>query len=178
MKELLEDFHDEILNIYATFKVTAFGLSLFKEKYDSALIINKKLKKINLVDEEMGYGIEISREKFERENSEYGSFNIMLSGVFLSSIYQLWEDKYRQLIANKLKTKKENIKNDLIGEINLIRQAVIHNQFRPTSRLKNLKILNFIKIDEKLNLSEKEMSKIILLLIEEIDLLKKKHLEL
>lgn len=106
MEHLLDKFHREIVSIYTTFKITNIGLSLLKTQYTEALKINPELENIKIHQNGMEYGIEIPREKFEIGNSEYGEFNIILSCVFLSSIYQLWEDKYRQLIAENLMLKE------------------------------------------------------------------------
>jgi len=174
-EDIIDEFWDGILELYTSYKIALMGLLQVNESYANALKINPDLKNFIIRDENHKYEIKLDAIDFVKKNSRNGYFKQTLAGVYLSSIYQLWEDKYREELAILNNKPKSQIKSELIGEIRILRQAIIHNNFKPITDLKKMKILDFIKIDDFINLSFDEMSKIILLLDKEMDLLRKEY---
>lgn len=111
----------------------------------------------------------LTKEEYEEGIKTNGIYTRHLSGIFLSSIFQLWEDHYRERIATELGVSKNELKSDLFGEIRLLRQALTHNHFKPTSDLKKLNILSFINITENIDLYTKEFHEIVSLIYKELE---------
>jgi len=169
LKETLKSFHQELINLYGVYKISSIGILEVSQKNLEGLKINPQINQVIIRDEDFKYELRLTQEEFQKEISQKGEFTTKLSGVFLASIYQLWEDKFRKKIARGLGIEMNQVKSDLIGEIRLLRQAIIHNDFSPTKDLKKLKILDFIELRDLILLSRNDMSKIFLMLIEEIE---------
>ncbi|ASO04597.1 hypothetical protein [Arenibacter algicola] len=172
MQNILDRFNNEIKNLYTIYKFNVYGLYLIKQKWQESLITKPDLNQFVLRDDNFKYELSVSKQEFENDIQEDGQYFTKLSGVFLVSLYQLWEDKYRDEIARHRKIKKNGVMNDLFGEIRKIRQAIVHNNFGYTSELNKLKILDFVINGNKLNLNSATMSKIFLMLDAEVKSMK------
>lgn len=91
----------------------------------------------------------------------------MISGNTIVMFYQIWEDKFRKQIADKLSINKNDVKSFIFSDLNRIRQSILHNNYKPIDDLKKLTILNY-NTSESLKFSSKEISVIYHLIIEEI----------
>jgi hypothetical protein len=87
--------------------------------------------------------------------------------------YNIWEDKYRIEIANKILLSKNEIQSDFFKELNYIRQSITHKSFNPSSKLDKLDKLSFVGNSTILKLSSLEVEKVKELLLVEIERLRK-----
>lgn len=77
-------------------------------------------------------------------------------------IYQYWEDKYREEIANSLKKDRDELRSDVFGDLRHYRQAIIHNNGIATQDCEDkVKILRKFKRGEEIFLNEEQIFKII-----------------
>ena len=49
-------------------------------------------------------------------------------------LYQFWEDQFRGKIAETLHLEKNALADDVFGELNAIRQSIIHNHGRANAK--------------------------------------------
>lgn len=145
-------------------------MGLTKSIYFKFKGTHNQINNFKIEDKELNEIIQFTESNIENDISEYGKYQKISGGLVLVMFYQLWEDKYRKAIADKLNIKKDDLKSDLFGDLRRLRQSIVHNHFHPISELKKVKILNFMIFkDLELNLSSTEISKLYFQLIQEID---------
>ncbi|MGB5782982.1 MAG: hypothetical protein WBM42_13985 [Eudoraea sp.] len=172
MNEVIEDFKNEVTDLYTIYKFNVFGLHLMAQKWDESKLINPNLEEFVLMDKNHGYELAGKKDEIEQGIRGNGTYYKKLCGVFLASMYQLWEDKYRGKIASSIGLTKNDVKSELFGEIGKIRHAIVHNNFEPTQEIKNLKILDFIYTSGVFNLNIDSMSVIFKMTVQELNNLK------
>ena len=69
-------------------------------------------------------------------NTKTGSNFRFIGNMCLISIYQYWEDYYRNKIAELLEKKKNDLKEPIMGDLRLLRISIIHHKAMPYQRLK------------------------------------------
>lgn len=173
MKNFLNDFRSEITDIYKSYRINHFSLYYTRSTYSDFKDSHSQINNFKVEDSDLNEVIDFSEENVINDTSEYGKYQKISGGLVLVMFYQLWEDKYRKLIADNLAVEKNDLKNDLFGELRYLRQSIVHNHFAGISDLKKLKILKFIVCDDfELKLSSAEISKLYYLVIQEIENLK------
>ena len=68
-----------------------------------------------------------------------------IGNMCLITIYQFWEDNYREKLAATFSIKKNAIKSDLFGDIGIIRNSIIHNNSIASSKASKCKLLKWFK---------------------------------
>jgi len=61
----------------------------------------------------------------ERGGKNYG----FIANMCLASIYQYWEDNYRDELAKSVGKTKNEIKSPIMGDIRRLRVSIIHNKY-------------------------------------------------
>jgi len=83
--------------------------------------------------------------EFKARNEETGSNYRFIANMCLISIYQYWEDQYREKIATALEKEKNEIQSDVMRDINSLRQSIIHNNAFASEKVKKCKLLKWFK---------------------------------
>lgn len=168
MKNIIEEFRNELINHYKAFRFSHYALHNLGDVYKDWKSNHPELK--NFVIEDQDFNITIRFNEAEiSETEEKGLYQRILAGSTIATFYNIWKDKYRKKIAEEKGVEKNDIKIELFYELNKIRQAVIHNNFNKTSKLKDLELLSFILIDNTFKLGSSEVEKIYQLLLLELD---------
>jgi hypothetical protein len=84
-----------------------------------------------------------------------------IGNMCLITIYQYWEDNYREKLANTLSLQKDAIKSDLFGDIAIIRNSIIHNNSVASSKVNKCKILKWFQSGDRIFINQ-DMLKTIL----------------
>jgi len=130
---------------------------MFKENPNQQILLIGKDDKLN--ETKQLHSVRLS--EFRDRNSR-GNFNeIMIGNLCLVLIYQLWEDQFRQRIADLKNMAKDDLKVDSFGDLNKIRRAIIHNNFKAGKETKNLKCFNFFVDRDKILVTNREFEQII-----------------
>jgi hypothetical protein len=146
------DFYYDIQDIYGLYLHSRMGLLKFCEEHQKASIVNPQ-NRFSFVDsvEELRDGKFTYSSTFGEIyelNSPNGVNMRLLSNMVIVNIYQLWDEHYREKISKKLGlNNKSDLKIDLFGELNTLRQAIIHNNGQVISKLKQLKILKYSEVE-------------------------------
>ncbi|MDD3976396.1 MAG: hypothetical protein PHN22_04505 [Candidatus ainarchaeum sp.] len=93
----------------------------------------------------------------------------ILTNIILTQIYNLWEDKYRQKIANIKNLKKDEVCYDIFGELKNIRVSITHKQHTAKGVCIKNKILKKFKPGEKIIFSGYEFFDTIIKIKEQIN---------
>ncbi|WP_439487718.1 hypothetical protein [Algoriphagus sp.] len=164
MLKSITEFKQELTDLFASYVIADNGISFVYGGFEDGLKINSNVN--DLVFRFMGINsgedytdLKISKHEFEERAKKNGQYYNHLAGVFLSALFQLWEDNYREKIASEIGIEKNSLKSDLFGEVRLLRQAFTHNHFKPTSGLKKLNLLALLKFQIKLNSIRKRCMK-------------------
>jgi hypothetical protein len=114
------------------------------------------------------------KDLFKR-NGKNGDNIIRIGNMFISTIYQLWEDNYRSAIAKRISKSKNDIQSNIFGELRHIRNAIIHNNGKRTSDFEKLICFKFLNERDEVRLTDTEVENIINLLKAELRILKTKY---
>ena len=90
-----------------------------------------------------------------------GKNGVVLAQMSVVNVYQYWEDKYRELIAQYLGLNKVgDLKIDAMGDLRFLRQAIIHNQSIATRDVERCRVFNWFKRGENISLDYEMMLQI------------------
>ena len=78
------------------------------------------------------------------------------------SIYQFWEDQYRQDIAAALdKAEKNELRVPVMGDLRYLRQSIIHNSGIAVSDVERCEVLRWFRRGERIALTQDQMKRIV-----------------
>jgi hypothetical protein len=98
--------------------------------------------------------------------------NIRLIGnMCLVMIYQYWEDRYREEIANSKGIAKNDLSSDLFGDIRHFRNSIIHNNGRAISEVNRCKVMKWFNENDEVVIDAEKMDRLIELIKSEISIL-------
>ncbi len=132
---------------------------------------NPQIKSFTIKDLDFDSELDFTDEEINK-NRQNGNYQRIIAGNTLAMFYNIWEDKYRVEIANKVSLNKNEIKSDFFKELNYVRQSITHNSYNPSVKLDKLDKLSFIGNSMILKLSSLEVEKVKELLLSEIERLK------
>lgn len=106
-----------------------------------------------------------TQKKFKERNAEGGLNQRLMSNLCLVTIYQYWEDYYRDKIAEAFgltgTQKKDSIASDLMGDVRRIRNSIIHHNNIAKKEIENNLILKWFKEDDKIFIDQDKMRELV-----------------
>lgn len=115
--------------------------------------------------------------ELKARNRKGGANDRAMSRVLLITIYQFWEDHYRQEFARALgKEEKDEIKSDFFGDIRHMRNGIIHHRNRATADIRRCKILKLFAPDEEVYLTSEQAKQVMRGVREALDDISKHYL--
>jgi len=104
----------------------------------------------------------VTIENFKSRLNLSGQNMQIITSLCIVAIYQLWEDEYREKIANAIGLlKKEDLKLDIMGDIRRLRQAVIHHGNKRTEEFSRFKKLIYMAPRQTVTLDDQEFHNLI-----------------
>ena len=100
--------------------------------------------------------------EYKARNAEGGLNHVMISNLCLVLIYQYWEDHYRQKLASDLDVDVSENQIDILGDIRLLRNSIIHHRAVALSDVEKCKIITQFQEGDRIALSEEAFEEIIL----------------
>lgn len=91
-----------------------------------------------------------TQKEYKIRNSKEGKNCSFIGNMCLITIYQYWEDNYRERLAKLFSVKKDDIKSDLFGDIGIIRNSIIHNNSIASSKVNKCKLLKWFKPSDEI----------------------------
>ncbi|UFK96968.1 hypothetical protein [Kaistella faecalis] len=159
MIDILNNFDNEITDIYKAYRMSHFSLYLMENKFYEYKEFNPQIANFLIQESDTGEEIRFTEEEVNK-NSENGLYQRIIAGNTIAMFYNLWEDKYRKLIADELKVEKGDILVDFFGDLRLIRASITHNNYNAISDLKKLKVITFMYDGCLLKLTSFEVEKL------------------
>ena len=98
--------------------------------------------------------------------------------MLLITIYQFWEDHYRQAFAAAVGKLKNKITSDFFGDIRYIRNGVVHHRNRATDEVEKCKILKLFVPDQEIHLTTEQVKLVVRSVREALDDLRQRFVGL
>lgn len=171
MLKILEKFEDEITHLFKAYRMAHFSLYNMKTTFYNLKSTHPNLENFIVEDQDFENVLRFSEEEIQM-NCEDGLYQRIIAGNTIAMFYNIWEDKYRGIIAKEIGCKKNDLKINFFGELNVIRQSITHNNYNAITDLNNLVDLNFIGNSNDLKLSSYEVQMIYEKLLSQIDKIK------
>lgn len=111
--------------------------------------------------------------EIKRRNSENGKNFKFIGNMTLISIYQYWEDYYREKIAKEKGVTKGDIKSDIMGDLRLIRISIIHHKGIALKEIEKCKILKWYKEGDEIFIDQEKLEFILIEIYKMLDFLVK-----
>lgn len=172
MTQIIQNLENEITELFKAYRMAHFSLYNMEETYYNHKERNPQIETFIIKDLDFDSELEFNEGEINK-NRQNGSYQRIIAGNTLAMFYNIWEDKYRIEIANKISLNKNEIQSDFFKELNFIRQSITHNSFNPGSKLDKLDKLSFVGNSTILKLSSLEVEKVKVLLLIEIERLRK-----
>ena len=99
--------------------------------------------------------------ELKQRNSENGENFVFIGNMALVSLYQYWEDSFRQKIAESLGISKDIIKCDIMGDVRLIRRSIIHNKGVALPEINKCKLLKWFNPDDRIYIDKEKFKSIV-----------------
>ena len=108
-------------------------------------------------------------------NMETGSNFRFIGNMCLISIYQYWEDDYRKKIAVLFHKKKDDIKEPIMGDIQKLRNSIIHHKAIALPAVQNCTLLKWYQEGDEIFINKEQFKEIIKPIRVYINKLKSEH---
>lgn len=148
INSLLNEFRLKCQEYYICLKFAAEGISNAAERFEE----NKPessarlwISDIDICDNEdatikKNYA-SINIDKYLKSSSNDGAFSNEIAKAFICTIYSLWDETYRNLIAEDAQVDQKQVSADLMGDLRQIRHCVIHSKSKITKEHEKIKVL-------------------------------------
>jgi hypothetical protein len=91
-----------------------------------------------------------------------------LANVCLVSIYQYWEDRYRQDIAAALAMQKNDLRVPVMGDLRHYRNSIIHHGGVAIPAVARCELLHWFGPGQRIELSQEHMREIMFMIVESL----------
>jgi len=181
LKVILDDFRGIVDNIVGTYFDARRGFYLLVEEHHR--IQKETLESLKKTDPEKAtreyldatwtmYGTgnpnegtpEIFHTTTQRElrdrNLPAGRNAKFLGNICVATIYQFWEDHYRERIASVFDVEKTEVRSDLFGDLRLLRNSIIHNSSIAITDIEKCKVLKWFRKGDEIFIDGKKFEEI------------------
>jgi hypothetical protein len=93
-------------------------------------------------------------------NRDDGANCKTVSRVVILTVYQFWEDHYREQFANAVCKVKNDIMGDFFGDIRHIRNDIIHHRNHASERVNKCKLLKYFKPEQEICLDKEQVMEV------------------
>lgn len=103
----------------------------------------------------------ISVGKYLESSRSDSTFSNEIAKAFVCTIYSLWDETYRNLIAKDAKVDQKNVSADLMGDLRHIRHCIIHSKSVITKEKEKIKVLKWDVQPGELMITQKMFAELI-----------------
>ncbi len=97
------------------------------------------------------------KERIKKDGKDYYD----IAALCLVLIYQYWDEYYRLKFADEHRVEKNKIKWNIMGDLRLFRQSIIHNRGIAILDINKCKILKWFKAGELININSHQFEEIV-----------------
>jgi hypothetical protein len=116
-----------------------------------------------------------TQAEYKARNAQGGANHKVIGNLCLVLIYQYWEDHYRPRIAECLGVERDEVRLDIMGDIRLLRQSIIHHDAKALRDVERCTILTWFKEGDDIFLTEAQFDSLIYRVKESIQELASHH---
>ena len=109
MTTILKKFEDEITNLFKAYRMAHFSIYNMKTTFYNFKCSHPNLENFILEDRDFDSEVKFNEKEIQK-NSEDGLYQRIIAGNTIAMFYNIWEDKYRGIIAKNIGCKKNEIK--------------------------------------------------------------------
>ena len=172
MNELTR-FHDELVEVYGYSVQVDAGIAAWNKQLTNAVAAGK-----TCLASPLSFGADHpsspdARYQYRRTVGELieasapnGSDATIHRRSVVVLIISAWEDEYRGRIANELSIEKNDLKSDVLYDLNQYRRAIIHADGK---LLGNPRVLDILGKGDPISLTKDDMNRIFRMLIDELN---------
>lgn len=191
--ELIDEFISTVDSIYGVYLDSTLGLKLLIEYIQK--MQNKSIKFIGqeatlekLDKAEFMYGVGeppqykdtydanilhiTTQGELKQRNKENGVNYKNIGNLVIVLIYQLWEDKYRNTIAQSMGIEKNDLNSEIFGELRHLRRSIVHKNGLAINEVESKVELVHFKEGEEIYLRPDDIRMIVLQIKTYLELLK------
>lgn len=99
--------------------------------------------------------------EYKARNRRGGENWVFLGQVCLVSVYQFWEDQFRDEIATALAVPKDRVKASVFGDLRYLRHSIIHNGGTATSDVDRCEILRWFRRGDRIALEHNHFEELV-----------------
>jgi hypothetical protein len=176
--EICDSFLNTVDNIYGVYLDATHGFGLVRQRVVDAqtnIASQHSVSMAHLDSITMTYGkgedpdspgaVElhtITQGEVKARNERGGTNWIFLANVCLVSIYQYWEDHFREALATALGKSKYELLVPLMGDLRLYRMSIIHHRGIALREVERCEVLQWFRPGERIELTPDHMETIVL----------------
>lgn len=98
-----------------------------------------------------------------KRNEDEGENYMVIANMCVVLIYNYWEDHYREAIAHELLMKNKNdLQSDIMGDLNWLRQSIIHHRGYAIKDVEKCEILKWFKDGDLIIIDKNRFEEIII----------------
>ena len=100
--------------------------------------------------------------QIKRRNEKEGDNYAIIANLCIVLIFQYWDSHYRKQISEELGLKKENdLKSDIMGDLNKLRNSIIHHQAIALKDVEKCILLKWFKEGDTIYINSGMLEKVI-----------------
>jgi len=109
----------------------------------------------------------------KNRNAKDGPNTMLLARMVIVSVYQLWEDRYRPLIAKARGLATNDLRSNLFGDLRTYRRAIIHANSVAIPEVEANKVLHWCVPGAPINPTTAQMQTLLGLIAAEVEALER-----
>jgi hypothetical protein len=172
----IEGFWETVDRVYGAYLDANAGFHIFSERIaqlQAQTVISSGLSQEHLDNLTFFYGKgdpnepgavvqhQVSQGQLKHRNRKNGENALFLGAMSVVSIYQFWEDRFRTEVAAELGIPRHDLKHDILGDLRLIRHAIVHHGSIAKNEIENCALLRWFKEGDEITIDEDRMHELI-----------------
>jgi hypothetical protein len=158
----LQEFSDRLDQIHGVFMDSCTAFLLLSSKIDELYPNNEDSISFASGTRENSIVRQSVKIKDFKDRIKLGGQDIkIVTCLCVVSIYQLWEDEYRNLISQEKNIKRDELLLDVFGDIRIIRNSIIHHKGKRSTGFSKIKKLSYMREREEVIFSDTEFHELI-----------------
>lgn len=102
-----------------------------------------------------------TQDEYKKRNSTFGKNYRFIGNMALISIFEYWESSCRNKLAKHHKIDRKYIKSDILGDLRLLRNSIIHHRGIALPAVEKCKIFSWYKTKDDIFIDGEQMEDII-----------------
>lgn len=102
-----------------------------------------------------------TQAEYKKRNEKNGHNCKVIGRLCIVDIYSFWEDHYREKVAESRGLSKGDLLSDIMGDIRLIRNSIVHHRWIALPEISKCKLLTWFSEGDSIEFTEKQFEEVI-----------------